>query len=478
MPTSLQPVMTRRRVIALGAALAASLPAGIGFARQATPESATTTSESTFLDPSVIHDIAASFSQDDYDAMIQAYIDTGDKEWIEATITIDGSTYEQAGMRLKGNSSLMGLRGGQGGGPGGNGGGMGGSSLSADEPQGLPWLVRLDKYVDGQNHDGITELVIRSNNSATALNEAVALDLLALAGLASQQAAYIRFTVNESEPALRLAIENPNDAWMERHFPAGGLLYKAEAGGDYSYRGDDADSYVDVFDLEAGDTGDDQADFAPLAAFLQFINESDDATFKAELANHLDIDGLATYLAMMDLLGNFDDIDGPGNNSYLHVDPGSEVFVVVPWDMNLAFGGIGGGQGGGTFTRQFPEDSDGATPEAGQFPPPEGFEIDGTPAAGDEFMPPQGGNNRQDGFMQGGPGGSNILVQRWNAIVALTELVTNATIRLRTDLYESGAATEVLDRWTAVLTDQATDIIDASTIESESSQIAEFFTAQ
>ena len=43
----------------------------------------------------------------------------------------------------------------------------------------LPWLIRLDKFVDGQTHDGHEDIVVRSNNSQTSLNEAVALDLLA-----------------------------------------------------------------------------------------------------------------------------------------------------------------------------------------------------------------------------------------------------------------------------------------------------------
>ena len=44
---------------------------------------------------------------------------------------------------------------------------------------------------------------------------------------------------------------------------------------------------------------------------------------------------------MMDLIDNFDDINGPGNNAYLFVDPKSSQFTIVPWDMNLAFGGNG-----------------------------------------------------------------------------------------------------------------------------------------
>ncbi len=39
---------------------------------------------------------------------------------------------------------------------------------------------------------------------------------------------------------------------MAENFDAGDALYKAESTGDYSYRGDDPESYVDVFDQEAG----------------------------------------------------------------------------------------------------------------------------------------------------------------------------------------------------------------------------------
>ena len=69
------------------------------------------------FDPSVLHTIEVQFAEDDYDAMIATYQETGDKDWIEATVTIDGTTFERVGLRLKGNSSLAGL-----GGAGGIGG--------------------------------------------------------------------------------------------------------------------------------------------------------------------------------------------------------------------------------------------------------------------------------------------------------------------------------------------------------------------
>lgn len=475
----LLPAYTRRHVLSWAAAAMAFGTTGrlawVAASNQASPEGATT----TFLDANLVHDISIVFAQSDYDAMIEAFVSSGDKEWLEATVSIDDSTYETVGIRLKGNSSLGALGGGSG--PSMRAAEPGGASRSgtpeagkvtqapvgnmatSETPERLPWLIRLDKYVDGQNHQGVTELVIRSNMSATSLNEAVSLDLLTLAGLASQRAAYAGFTANDREPSLRMTIEHPNDAWMLAHFPEGGLLYKAEAGGDFSYRGDDPEAYTDVFDLEAGGTGDDAADMQPLFDFLAFLNESDDATFAAELPNRLDVDAFATYLAMMNLLENFDDISGPGNNAYLHVGPDRTRFTVVPWDMNLALGG--------GLERVIPED--GAIPQAPEDLPP-GAEVrivtEGTPVTDPIF----------DGEGPAGviPAQPNILVERWNVNPAFTGLVDTARTRLHSELYKSGVASGVLARWVEVLKEHAADMVDADTITTEVAAIAEILAKQ
>ncbi len=469
---------SRRHVLSWAAvatvAAATSRLAGVSAAsNQATPEATT----SGFLDANLVHDISVTFDQNVYDAMIETLADTGDKEWIEAEVTIDGSSYETVGMRLKGNSSLGGF-----GRPPADGipdgeepadgedgptfhtEGDGGELKTAEH---LPWLIRLDKFVDNQQHEGITDLVIRSNRSATSLNEAVALELLTLAGLDSQRAAATRFAVNDSATVLRLAIELPNDAWMAAHFPAGGFLYKAEAGGDFSYRGDDPESYKDIFDLEAGGTGDDATDMQPLFDFLSFLNDSDDEAFAAEIPDRLDLDAFATYLAMMDLIGNHDDISGPGNNAYLHVGPDATKFKVVPWDMNLAF------------------DSPG---KPGEMDP--AVVIEGTPQAPDENADDESGDIEIFGIpiaipgipeneeRRLGPGPSNKLVERCDATPGFTDLVDETRTRLRDDLYESGDAANVLARWVGVLKDQASDMVDEETLATESDAIAEYFTKQ
>jgi len=427
----------KRRLVVL--ASLASLALG-GCATYQTPSSSTRVTTAAqdvadgagVWDASTVHEIAVDVDEDAFTAMVDTYQDSGEKEWIEATVTIDGTVFERSGLRLKGNSSLRGV-------------------TDDADPSDLPWLIRLDEFVDGQTLDGWSDFVVRYNGSQTALNEAVALDLLAEAGLASEHAIASSFSVNGAEAKLRLVVQNLDEQWEAENFATDGLLYKAEAGGDWSYRGDDPDSYTDVFDQETGDD-----DLTPLIDFLQFVNESSDEDFAAELPSRLDVDAFARYLAFEDLVGNFDDIDGPGNNAYLRWDAESGGFTVVAWDHNLAFGGSPGGMGGtGGGPGAFPGGGDGERPER-----PEGMP---------EGMPD---GDRPDGAGRGGPGGgSNVLVERFTAVDEWADLVDQAKADLTEQLVDSGYAEEVLDRWAGVLTDQAGDLVDAATVKEEADAI-------
>ena len=439
----------RPHIVAAATGLTVALALG-GCSTPGTTASPPDSAAASFFDDSLVHTISVQFSDEDYQAMLAAYADSGDKDWISATVTIDGSTLENVGLRLKGNSSLQSLSGKGEPQPSGDGGG------TAESPETLPWLIRTDKYVDGQQYQGRTDLVVRGNNSESSLNEALALELTGAAHLATLEAAAARFSVNGGREALRLVIESPDDEfWNADTFGEDGSIYKAESGGDYSYRGDNAEDYTDVFEQKAG-----ADDLQPLTAFLEFINTSSDADFTAKLGEFLDIEAFATYLAAQDLMGNMDDIDGPGNNSYLRYDSETGLMTVVTWDLNLTFGGMPGGEG-------TPDDSGMPLPD-GVPAPPEGME----PPAG--FGP--GGSGGQGG--SGGPGlKENALAARFMASSDFEALYESALTTLRTDLYASGEAQQILDKWSVLLSVQATDLVSAETIAEEAAGIAAFFAA-
>lgn len=408
-----------------------------------------------YLDPDSLHSVEITVDQSAYQEMITAYTSNQTKNWIEATVTVDGVAHEKAGLKLKGNSSLQGI--------------------SADsEPQKLPWLVRFDKFVDGANHDGMTRMVIRASSSTSALNEAVALDLLAKTGLASEKAAHISLSVNGSDPVLRLTCQDLDESWVEQNFDVAGLLYKAESTGDYTYRGTDESAYKDVFDQETG-----KANLTPLIEFLQFINESSDADFQSGLAQRVDVDKMVTYLAFEDVIDNFDDITGPGNNSFLWWAEQANQMTVVAWDHNCAFGlkpgagqqGQGGGQppGGGG---QGQPPGGGQQPGGGQPPGDGGAPSNGQAPTG---QPPGGAGGQQPGG-GGSQTKANALVDRFNSLMDGETKVSAERDRLKQELYTSGVAQTILDARAKVLTDQAGSLIEQSAVEADKQTIAAYFT--
>ena len=364
------------------------------------------------LDTATVHEISFEFDQADFETAVNAYLADESKVWIEATVTIDGTAYPKAGIRLKGHSTMKGI-------------------TTTTNPATVPWMVKLDKYTE-QSADGMTDFIIRGNGLATALNEAVALELLGAAGLASQDAIGIAFSANGSDPVYRLAMENLDDTWMAEQLSASGALYKAKVGGDYTYRGADVSAYETAFEQDAGKKN---ADLTPVMEFLDFVNNSDEATFAADLDKHLDVDAFATYLAMETLLDNYDDVDGPGNNSFLYYDTEADRITVVPWDHNLAFG-------------QRPTGVD-------------GVQVGGGGARGGGARPAGGG---------GGPGrNANPLVNRFNSVPAFSALYNQKLAALRSSLFQSGTAADYLDQWKAIVA--SSGLVDEATISSDSQTI-------
>ncbi|GAA1410293.1 cellulosomal protein [Glutamicibacter uratoxydans] len=503
------------RLNMLAASLSIAALALAGCSASASPDSqsssvintSVSTETASFFNSDKVHEINVEVSEDSVQKALKAYEDDQSKEWVSATVTIDGKEFTNVGLRLKGNSTLRQAD---------------TSSNAAD----LPWQIRLDKYVKGQSYSGRTQFVVRTNNSQTSLNEAVALELLGEAGLATEHAAATRFTFNGKDAQLRLVIDNPSDElYSQESFNEDGITYKADASGDYSYRGDQGSDYESAFSVESG-----REVLTPVAEFLNFVNNSSDEDFASQLAQKLDVNQFAAYLAMQDLVSNSDDIDGPGNNSYLRYDQSNGTMTVVAWDQNLSFGGMGwgknpdGGQNPGrrqdfdsdSLLKQFlPDGADladaktqilkGVLPDGAALP--EGMALNSgaqlitvlkslvegkmpnditfqgmDPGNGKRPQMPGGqdGAKPDDAQTQGGRGfgsKSNPLVTRFLANDEFNAKVEQAKSELKTKLYDSGTAKKILDKWSTLLTEQAVDLVDAETIASESSKIAAYFTA-
>src|SRR5699024_7898887 len=293
------------------------------------------------------HTIEITFDQAEYEEMLSTFREDGEKEYIRADITIDGTLIEDVGLRLKGNSTLQSLSGtmeeGQmpegmelpkdvelpentedtaTGGPGGMGGGM--TQLSEDNPEELPWLISFDEYEEGRAYQGMTEIALRpaASGSDVAINEALALELTAESGQVTQDYTFSSVTVNGGENAARIVVDTPDEQWANAL--GSGVLYKARADGSLDYVGDDPTDYEDSFKQINAEGA---YDLQPVMTLMKFLNESTDEEFVEELDDYVDTESFAKYLATQEILSNNDAMDGPGNNYYLWYDTTEKQFT-------------------------------------------------------------------------------------------------------------------------------------------------------
>ena len=373
--------------------------------------------------------------------MLSTFREDGEKEYIRADITIDGTLIEDVGLRLKGNSTLQSLSNNS------MGGGM--TQLFEDNPEELPWLISFDEYEEGRAYQGMTEIALRpaASGSEVAINEALALELTAESGQVTQDYTFTSVTVNGSESAARIVVDTPDTEWADEL--GSGVLYKARAGGSLDYVGDDPTEYEDSFKQINAEGA---YDLQPVMTLMKFLNESTDEEFAEELDDYVDTESFAKYLATQEILSNTDAMDGPGNNYYLWYDTTEKQFTVLSWDLNLALSGMGGGMGGGVGGMQQDTETGtatdiDATATTGEMPALlDGMEMPEMP------QPPEGmempGGEEGEGAGPSGGSDSGILKERFLDNEEFYAMYEQAYAELYEQLIASGYAEESLNELT------------------------------
>lgn len=170
-------------------------------------------------------------------------------------------------------------------------------------------------------------------------------------GLSAAQTAFAGVAIDDGDEQLYTISEILNDTYVSLHMEnPGGVLYKAEVGADLAYQGEDPSLYARSFTQQ---TRVNDADLGPLIELMQFVTEADDATFERELDEHLDVESLATYLAINNLLVNTDSLVGMSNNYYLYYDEVTGRFTLLMWDGNESLGKMGRGGQAATYDLYF-----------------------------------------------------------------------------------------------------------------------------
>lgn len=347
--------------------------------------------ETALFDTSSILSVNIQMDEADWNDMLE---NATAETYYQCNVELNGTMFYQVGIRPKGNTSLSAI-------------------ANDDTTDRYSFKLEFDHYVDGQTCFGLDKLILNNNYAdATNLKEALIYDMYQYLGADASLYNYAKISVNGEYWGVYLALEGVEDSFQLRNYGTeSGELYKPESmdmggenfqdrpdgmpegaekdfgdggppdapnptdaaenaepgqrpegdaeqpggmdrnsgGADLNYTDDDLDSYETIWDGEVTKTN--QADHERVVKALKNIAEGND------LESYMDIDNLLRYMAVHVFSVNEDSLSGTmAHNYYLYESDGK--LSLIPWDYNLALGGMGGGMPGGSGET---EESSGAT---------------------------------------------------------------------------------------------------------------------
>ena len=203
----------------------------------------------------------------------------------------------------------------------------------------------FDHFVPGRRWRGLGHLRLDSFvRDESMLRDRLSYAVYRELGLAAPRAVHGQVEVNGDVKGVYGVEEVIKKPFLERHFGKGGALYEllhlqSSAPDPYAWIDGNASTYVPFpFEPETDGTAADPSDVLRL---IETLNLEPIATRRAALdARALDVDRFLTYLAALQSLADYDGITaswGANNHSWARA-PGSDRFVIVPWDPEFSLG--------------------------------------------------------------------------------------------------------------------------------------------
>ena len=254
--------------------------------------------------------------------------------WVTATLTFEGQTWTNVGVRYKGNSSLM--------------------SAWNSQQANLPFKIDFDEFeksypaIENQRFYGFKQLALSNNlGDATAMRETLAYDVFEQMSLPAAETATYEVLLDHGDGVeslgLYTAVEVIDDTAIARVFgDDSGNIYEGD-GSAASLAEGTKDAIEESFQKENNDT----TDWADVEALYDVLHSSertsDPAAWRAKLEAIFDVPSFLKWLGVSTLLEHWDTYGAMTHNYYLYNNPATGKLTWISWDHNFVLGAMGGG---------------------------------------------------------------------------------------------------------------------------------------
>ncbi|HSI82645.1 MAG: CotH kinase family protein, partial [Candidatus Methylacidiphilales bacterium] len=248
-------------------------------------------------------------------------------KYVHADLEFSGLNMKDIAARYKGNATFMASR----------------NSIKKS------LKLDLNKYVKGQKLADEATINLHSNAMDPGwMNEILSHRLYRDSGVAAPRTAYARvhLTVpgkyDKQYIGLYSLVEDVDKKFFKnRTDHDAGAIFKPSTRELFKDLGDNWKAYNQIYDPKSDLTPEQSK---RVMDFAKLVTNANDQVFAAQVGDYLDLDLFARYMAVTTWLSTMDSILGMGQNFYVYLDPKSNKFQFVPWDLDSSFGRMGMGQ--------------------------------------------------------------------------------------------------------------------------------------
>lgn len=238
---------------------------------------------------------------------------------VHGEFAAEGATIKNVAVRYKGNFNYM----------------MSARSLKR------PLKLDLDRYDENARFHGLKNITLNAGAVDPAKGrEALAYAVFREAGVSASRTAFaeVSLTVpgkyDKEYLGLYTFVEDVDRTFLKTHFKNGkGLLLKPEGVRGIEYMGEDWNVYKTRYRAKHDAT---EKEGRRLIDFARLVNIAEDDKFRREIGSFLDIDEFLRFVAVNALIVNLDSFFTIGHNYYLYLNPDTNKFAFIPWDLDLA----------------------------------------------------------------------------------------------------------------------------------------------
>ena len=244
-----------------------------------------------------------------------------DHQYGKADLSFNGELVRDVGLRFKGN----------------------GTFIEGWDRGKLSFKIDFNEFVEGQEFRGLTKINLQSNIfDPSMLREALSYELFREAGIVCPRVGWgrVKLTVTGEfegkDLGLYSLVEQVDGRLLEdRLGSAKGLLMKPSTFGIFRFFGEEWGAYEKGYFPKTDPTPEQKQH---LIDFARLVHQADDATFDEKIDAFLDVNQFLRFLSVNVLLCNLDSFLGGSQNYYVYLEPESNRFQLMPWDMDHSFG--------------------------------------------------------------------------------------------------------------------------------------------